>query len=95
MVLLVQYLELSYLKFHHQYLVVTKQCPEYKFAFINLIHNNSDISNVENFFRPKLCLRSKSSRLIKNFVKTNGNCESACTEILDNYDNKLLIAEHH
>lgn len=72
-----------------------KEWPSFKDLFLNLVHDNNDIADVEKLYHLKLSLKGEAGRLIQNIDSSGDNYLSAWNQLLDRYDNKLLTLNKH
>lgn len=63
--------------------------------YTSLVHNNDNLSAIENFFHLRSSLVKSTADCIKNIETTSDNYEIAWTNLITHYNNKKLLVQTH
>jgi len=61
----------------------------------SLVHNNDNLSSIENFFHLRSSLVEGAADCIKNIETTSDNCEIAWTNLITRYNSKTFLLQTH
>lgn len=66
---------------------VYTEWPTYRDMFVNLVHSNKQISNIERFFHLKYSLKGEPYDMIKHLLVTDANYNTAWEMLKSHYEN--------
>ncbi|XP_073963388.1 uncharacterized protein [Choristoneura fumiferana] len=67
----------------------------FKDLFSSLVHSNNDLNDVSKFYYLKSCLKREAAALVSTIDHSAANYSKAWDALMERYDNKVLIANHH
>lgn len=67
----------------------------FKDLFNSLVNNNAELDDVNKFYYLKSCLKGEAASLVSTIDHTAANYCKAWDVLMERYDNRVLIANHH
>lgn len=72
-----------------------QQWDSFKDLFVTLVHQNSDIPDIQKLMYLKSCLKNEAANIVKNLDSTGENYGTTWDTLLKRYDNITLKANFH